>query len=63
MFAYLCLFFISENKNRIYIENKMNEINESCEILVRIVRATCFFSSDVNSVFRLIMNDLIHRIN
>ena len=43
MFAHLCLFFISENKNRIYIENKMNEINDLCEVLVRIARAACFF--------------------
>ena len=39
MLAYLCSFFISENKNRMYIENKMSEINDPCEIPVRIARA------------------------
>ena len=43
MFAYLCLFFIFENKNRIYIENKMSEINDFCGISVRTTRAACFF--------------------
>ena len=43
MFAYLCLFFILENKNRIYIEDEINEINDLCEISVRIARVACFF--------------------
>ena len=43
MFAYLSLFFIFENKNRIYIENQMSKIDDLCEISVRIARAAWFF--------------------
>ena len=43
MFAYLCLFFIFKNKNRMYIQNKMSKIEDFCEISMRIVRAACFF--------------------
>ena len=63
MFAYLCSFFISENKNRIYIENKMGKIGDPCGIPVRIARAACFFPLNANSIFRSIMNDWTHRIN
>ena len=63
MFAYLCSFFISENNNRIYIKNKMSEIDDFCEISVRISRAAYFLSSNANSILRLIMNDLTHRTN
>ena len=41
----------------------MSKINDLCEISVRIARAACFFSSNANSIFRSIMNDLIYRIN
>ena len=50
MFAYLCSLFIFENKNRIYIENKISEISDPCEISVRIARAACFLSSNDNSI-------------
>ena len=63
MFAYFCLFFIIENKNRTYIENKMSEIDDLCEIPACIARVAYFFSSNANSIFRSIMNDLTHRIN
>ena len=63
IFAYFASFFISENKNRIYIENKIDEMSDFCEISVRIARAACFFSSNANFIFQSIMNDLIHRIN
>ena len=63
MFAYLCSFFIFENKNRIQIENKMSEIDDPCVISVCIARTACFFSSNANSIFRSILNNLIHRIN
>ena len=60
IFAYFVSFSSSENKNRIYIENKMNDL---CEISARIVRIAYFFSSNVNSIFRSITNDSIYRIN
>ena len=38
-------------------------MNDSCEISVLIARAVCFFSSNANSIFLSLMNDLTHRIN
>ena len=63
IFASLCWFFISKNKNQICIKRKMNEIDDFCEISMRIARAACFFSLNANSIFPSIMNDLTHRIN
>ena len=63
MFAYLCSFFIFENKNRIYIEKKMSKIDDCCKILVRIARAAYFFSSNANFIFRSFIKDSTHRIN
>ena len=42
MFAYLFTIFF-ENNNRVYIENKMSEIDNLYGISVRITRAACFF--------------------
>ena len=63
MFVYVCLILIFDNKNRIYIENKMSKIDNLCGISVAIARAAYFFLPNANSIFRLIMNDLTHRIN
>ena len=46
-----------------YIENKMSEIDNLCEISVFITRAACFFLSNANLIFRLITNNLTHRFN
>ena len=63
MLYILMFIFIFQNKNRIYIESKMDEIDDLYGIQVRIVRAACFFPSHANSIFRLIMNDLTYRID
>ena len=41
----------------------MSDIDDPCKISMRIARAACFFSLNVNSIFRSIMNNLTHRIN
>ena len=63
MFAYLCSFFISKNKNRMYIENKMSEIDDFCEISVRIARAIEIdFQRSVDCFYAEGERDFLHSI-